>query len=47
MMQKEVTFNFTYVTQVTYISGVLKFLNTEILVVQVSNTRFNIPSLHL
>ena len=46
-MQKEVTFNLTYLTQVTYISSILKFLNTESLVVQVSNTRFNIPSLHL
>ena len=47
IMQKEVTLNLTYLTQVTYISSMLKFLNAESLVVQVSNTRFNIPSLHL
>ena len=47
MMQKRVTFNLTYLTEVTYISSILKFLNTGSLVVQFSNTRFNIPSLHL
>ena len=49
MMQKEmITFNPTYSIKVTYIiSSILKFLNTESLVVQVSNTRFNIESLHL
>ena len=48
MMQKEImTFNPIYLTKVTYISSILKFLNTESLVVQVSNTRFNIQSLHL
>ena len=47
MMQKRVTFNLTYLTEVTYISSILKFLNTGSLVVQFSNTKFNIPSLHL
>ena len=39
--------NPTYLTKVTYISSISMFLNTEILVVQVSNTRFNNQSLHL
>ena len=47
MMQKVVTFNLIYLNEVTYISSILKFLNTESLVVQFSNTRFNIPSLHI
>ena len=47
MMKKGVPLNLTYLTEVTYISSILKFLNTESLVVQVSNTTFNIPSLHL
>ena len=48
MMRKGIiTFNPTYLTKVTYISSILKFLNTESLVVQVSNTRFSIQSLHL
>ena len=34
MMQKRVTFNLTYLTEVTYISSILKFLNTGSLVVQ-------------
>ena len=46
-MQKRVAFNLTYLTEVTYINSILKFLKPESLVVQVSNTRFNIPSLHL
>ena len=46
-MQKGVTFNPTYLTEVTYISSILKFMNTESLAVQVSNTRFNIPSFRL
>ena len=46
-MKKGVTFNLTYFAQVTYISSILKFLNIESLVVQVSNTRFNIPSVRL
>ena len=50
LMQKRViTFTATYLTKVIYISSILKFLNTESLVVavQVSNTRFNIQSSHL
>ena len=48
MMQKEIiTFSPTYFAKVTYIKIILKFLNTESLVVQLSNTRFNIQSLHL
>ena len=48
MMQKGIiTFNPTYLTEVTNISSTLKLLNTESLVVQVSNTRFNIQCLHL
>ena len=48
MMQKgRITFNPTYLTKVTCISSILKFLNTESLVVQVSNIKFNIQSLHL
>ena len=46
-MQKRVAFNLIYLTEVTYINSILKFLKSESLVVQVSNTRFNIPSLHL
>ena len=45
-MQKGIiTFNPTNLIKVTYISSILKFLNTERLVVQFSN--FNIQSLHL
>ena len=48
MMKKgKITFNPTYLTKVTYISSILMFRNTERLVVQVSNTRFNIQTLHL
>ena len=48
MMQNVVvTFNPTYLIKVTYISSILKFLNTVNLVVQVSNTKLNIQSLHL
>ena len=48
MLQKGIiTFNPTYLIKVTHISSILNFLNTESLVVQVSNTRFNILSLHL
>ena len=48
MMQKGIiTFHLIYLTKVTYISSILKFLNTKSLVVKVSNTRFNIQSLHL
>ena len=48
MMQKGITtFNPTDLIKITYISGILKFLNTESLVVQVSNARLNIQSLHL
>ena len=48
MMQKGiVTFHPTNLTKVTYISSILKFLNTKRLEVKVSNTRFNIQSLHL
>ena len=48
MMQKGIIiFNPTYLIKVTYINSILKFLNTECLVVQVSNTRFSIQSLHL
>ena len=48
MMQKDIiAFNPTYLTKVTYNSSIEKFLTTESLVVQVSNTRFNIQSLHL
>ena len=36
----------TCLTKITYISSTTKFLNTESLVVQVSNTRSNIQSLH-
>ena len=36
-----------YLTKVTYIGSILKFSNIENLVVQVSDTRFNIQSLHL
>ena len=47
MMQKVViTFNPTYWIKVTDISRIFTFL-TESLVVQVSNTRFNIQDLHL
>ena len=43
MMQKGIiTVNPIYLTKVTYISSILKFLNTESLVIQVLNTRFNI-----
>ena len=46
MMQKEIiTFNPTYLTKVTNITSILKFLNTESLVAQVSNTKFNIQNL--
>ena len=44
-MQKGIyakTYNPTHLTKVTHISSILKFLNTESLVLQVSNTRFNI-----
>ena len=48
MLQKGIiTFNPTYLIKVTYISSILNFLNTESLAVQVSNTRFNVQSLHL
>ena len=48
MMQKVIiTFNPVYLIKVIYISSTLKFLNTESIVVQVSNTKFNIQSLHL
>ena len=48
MMQKRIiTFNPKYLIKVTYISSILKLLNTESLVVQLSNTRFYIQSLHL
>ena len=48
MMQKGIiTFYPSYSTTVTYISSILKFLNTKSLVVQVSNTRFYIQRLHL
>ena len=40
--KRKVTFNPKYFTKVTYISSILKFLNTESLVVQVSNTTLNI-----
>ena len=43
MMQKgKITINPTYFTKVTHSSNMLKFLNTESLVVQVSNARLNI-----
>ena len=43
MLQKGIiTFNPTYLIKGTHISSILKFLNTESLMVQVSNTRFNI-----
>ena len=45
--KKNNNFNPTNKTKVTYITSILKFLNIGSLVVQVSNTRFNIPSLHL
>ena len=41
-----ITFNPTYLIKITYISSILKFLNTENLLVQVSNTKLNIQSLH-
>ena len=45
-MQKEITFNPSYLTKISYISSILNFLITESLVVKVSNTKFNIQSLH-
>ena len=42
-----VIFNLTYLTKVIYISSMLKFSNTESLVVQVLNTRLNSQSLHV
>ena len=48
MMQKGIIiFDPTYLTKVTCISSILKFLNTESLVVEVSNTKCSIQSLHL
>ena len=48
MMQNVIiAFNPTNLIKVTYISSILKFLHTENLVVQVSNTKLNIQSLHL
>ena len=48
MLQKGIiTFNPTYWIKVTHISCILTFLNTESLVFQVLNIRFNIQSLHL
>ena len=47
MQKGKITFYPSCLTKVTYVSSILKFLNTENLVVQVSNTRFNIQSLHL
>ena len=48
LMRKGIrTFDSTFLTKVTYMSSILKFVNTESLVVQVSNTRFNIQMLHL
>ena len=48
MLQKGIiTFNPTYLIKVAHISCILKFLNTESLVFQVLNIRFNIQSLHL
>ena len=48
MIQNEIiTLNPTYLIKVTYISNILKFLNTENLLVQVSNNKLNIQSLHL
>ena len=44
MMQKVITLNPTRLIKVTYIRSILKFLNNESLVVQVSNTKFNIKS---
>ena len=45
MLQKgTITFNPTYLIKVTHISNILKFLNTESLVIQVSSTRFIIQS---
>ena len=38
---------YLYLIKVTYISSKLKFLNPERVVVQVSNTKLNIQSLHL
>ena len=47
MLQKGIiTFNPIYV-KVTHISSILNFSNTQSLVVQVSNIRFNNQSLHL
>ena len=46
IMQKEITFNPSYLTKISYISSILNFLITESLVVKVSNTKFNIQSLH-
>ena len=47
MMQKVIiTLNPTNLIKVTYISSILKFLKIESLVVQVSNNKFNIQSLH-
>ena len=49
MMEKGiVTFSPTYLNKVTYISSILKFSNSsESLVIEVSNTSFDIQSLHL
>ena len=47
MQNDLITFNATYLSEVTYASSMLKFLNTESLVVQVLNTRFSIQSLYL
>ena len=41
-----VIFNPTYLTKVTSISNMLKFLNIKSLVIQVSNTRFYSQTLH-
>ena len=47
LQKKTITFNPTYLIKVTHISCILKPLNTESLVFQVLNIRFNIQSLHL